>query len=90
MDTSNAVRSGLKSNDDWKINFREPYETTCTGLWRSLLKIEKLNEALFAAERGRAQTLTDNLLIQYKLHAFLLAATVDFKEILPRLFTELS
>ncbi|XP_067046750.1 tetratricopeptide repeat protein 28-like [Acropora muricata] len=86
----NAARSCLTSKDDWKINFRELYETTNTFLWKSLLRLEKLDEALFAAERGRAQTLTDNLLIQYKLPESLLATTVDFKEILPRLFTELS
>jgi len=85
-----AVRSCLKSEDDWKINFREQYETTYTGLWKSLLRIEKLDEALLAAEEGRAQTLIDNLLIQYKLPASLLAATIDLKEIESRFFTELS
>ena len=90
VEAFNGVRSCLKSKDDWKISFRELYETTNTFLWKSLLRLEKLDEALFAAERERAQTLTDNLLIQYKLAESLLAATVDFKEILPRLFTELS
>ncbi|XP_044183534.1 tetratricopeptide repeat protein 28-like, partial [Acropora millepora] len=90
VEAFNGVRSCLKSKDDWKLSFREQYETTNTFLWKSLLRLEKLDEALFAAERGRAQTLTDNLLIQYKLPESLLAATVDFKEILPRLFTELS
>ena len=90
VEAFNSVRSLLKSKDDWKINFCELHEKTYTGIWKSLLRIEKLDEALFAAERGRAQTLTDNLLIQYKLPASLLAATVDFKEILPCLFTELS
>ncbi|XP_044167750.1 tetratricopeptide repeat protein 28-like, partial [Acropora millepora] len=66
------------------------YETTYIGLWKSLLRNEKLDEALLAAERGRAQTLTDSLLIQYKLPASLLAATIDFKEKVSRFFTELS
>ena len=52
--------------------------------------MEKLDEALVAAERGRAQTLTDSLLIQYKLPASLLAAKIDLKEIVSRFFTELS
>ena len=90
VEAFNGVRSCLKSKDDWKISFRELYETTNTLLWKSLLRLEKLDDALFAAERGRAQTQTDNLLIQYKLPESLLAATVDFEEILPRLFTELS
>ena len=90
VENFNAVRSYLESKDDWKIQFREGYETANTCLWKSLLRLEKLDEALFAAERGRAQTLTDNLMIQYKLPASLLAATVDSKDILPRLSTEIS
>ena len=90
LEVFNAVRSCLKSKDDWKINFRELYETTNTFLVKSLLGLEKLEEGLFAAKRGRVQTLTDNLLTQYKLPPSLLAATVDLKESLPRLFTELS
>ncbi|XP_074607827.1 uncharacterized protein LOC141860581 [Acropora palmata] len=90
VDAFNGVRACLKSKDDWKINFRELYETTNTFLWKSLLRLEKLDEALFAAERGRAQTLTDNLLIQYKLPASKLAATIHLKEIVSRFFTELS
>ena len=90
VEAFDAVRSSLKSKDDWKINFRELYETTNIFLWKSLLGLEKLEEALFAAERGRAQTLTDNLLTQYKLPPSLLASTVHLKETLPRLFTELS
>ncbi|XP_044166226.1 tetratricopeptide repeat protein 28-like [Acropora millepora] len=86
----NAVRSCLKSKDDWRINFRELYETTYTGLWKSLLRIEKLDEALFVAERGRAQTLTDILLIQYKLPTTLLANTIDLKETVSNLFIERS
>ena len=90
LQTFNAMRSCLKSKDDWKINFRELYEVAYIGLWKSLLRIEKLDEALLAAERGQAETLIDNLLIQYKLPASLLAATFDFKEIVSRFFTELS
>ena len=90
VDAFNGVRACLKSKDDWKINFRELYETTNTFLWKSLLGLEKLEEALFAAERGRAQTLTDNLLTQYNFPPSLLAPTVHLKETLPRLFTELS
>ena len=84
------MRSDLKSEDDRKINFRERYEATYLGLWKSLLRIEKLDEALLVAERGRAQTLTDNLLIQYKLPASLLPLKIDLKEIVYHFFRELS
>ena len=90
LEVFNAVRSCLKSKDDWKIDFRELYETSYTGLWESLLRIKKLDEALFVAERGRAQTLSDNLLIRYKLLPSLSAATIDPKETISRLFTEVS
>ena len=90
LEAFDALRSGLTSRDDWKINFRELYEKTYTGLWESLLRLEKLDEALFAAERGRAQTLTNNLLIQYKLPARSLATTIDLKETVSRFFTEFS
>ena len=90
VEAFNAVRSYLKSKDDWKINFRELYETTYTCLWKSLLRIEKLDEALLAAERGRAQTLADSLLIQYQLPASFLDAPIDLKEMLSHILTELS
>ncbi|XP_015773900.1 PREDICTED: tetratricopeptide repeat protein 28-like [Acropora digitifera] len=85
----NSLRSLLKSNDDWKIKYRELYEKTFTALWRSLLRIRKVDEALFAAEQGRAQTLSDNLLIQFKLPASLAAATLDTEGTISRLLTEI-
>ncbi|XP_044170357.1 tetratricopeptide repeat protein 28-like [Acropora millepora] len=56
----------------------------------SLLRIKKIDEALFAAEHGRAQTLSDNLLLQYKLDASLSSATVNSKETVSRLLTRRS
>ena len=80
----------MKSEDNWKIKFCELHDSTYTGLYRSLLRIGKVDEALFAAEQGRAQALSDNLLIQYKLPTSLSAASNDTKETISRLFTELS
>ena len=85
----NSLRSLLKSKDNWKIRFRELHETAYTGSWMSLLAIGKVDEALSAVEQGRAQTLSDNLLIQYNLSAPLSAATIKTKETIPRLFIEL-
>ncbi|XP_044180416.1 tetratricopeptide repeat protein 28-like, partial [Acropora millepora] len=86
----NSLRSQLKSQDNWKINFRELHEATYTSLWVSLLRIKKTDEALFAAEQGRAQTLSDNLLLQYELNSSSSSATIDTKETILRLFTNLS
>ena len=86
----NTLRCLMKSKDDWKINFRELHDNTYAALWKCLLQLGKVNDALLAAEQGRAQTLSDNLFIQYKLPASLPAATIDTEATISRLFTELS
>ncbi|XP_044171785.1 tetratricopeptide repeat protein 28-like, partial [Acropora millepora] len=90
VDVFNSLRCQLKSQDNWKINFREVHEKAYIALWVSLLRIKKIDEALFAVEQGRAQTLSDNLLIQYKLDASLSRATIDTKETISRLLTKIS
>ena len=90
VDVWNTLRSLLKSEGNWKMKFREQYEKTYTSLWRSLLRIGKINEALVAADQGRAQTLNDNLLIQYKLASPSSCAKFDSKETTIGAFTELS
>ena len=90
VDVFNSLRSRLKSQDKWKINFREVHEKAYIALWVSLLRIKKIDEALFSAEQGRAQTLSDNLLIQYKLDASLSPATIGTKETISRLLTKIS
>ena len=66
-----ALRSLLKREDHSKIKFRQQHEETYTALWRSLLMIGKIDEALlFAAEQGLAQTLQligDNVKIEFEV-----------------------
>ena len=90
LDAFISLRLLLKSEDNWKIKFRELHESTYTGLCRSLLGVGKVDEALFAVEQGRAQALSDNLLIQYKPPMSLSAASIDTKETISRLFADLS
>ena len=90
VDVCNTLRTQLKSQDNWKMKFRDLHEMRYTFLWKSLLRIGKINEALFAADQGRAQTLYDNLLIQYGLSSPLSCATFDSIETTICLFTELS
>ena len=90
VDVCNTLRSLLKSEDNLRMKFRDLNEVTYTSLWRSLLKIGNINDALVAADQGRAQTLHDNLLLQYQLVSPLSCATFDSKETTIRLFTELS
>ncbi|XP_078362820.1 uncharacterized protein LOC144646972 [Oculina patagonica] len=61
----NHVRSLLQSNDEWKIGYRNEVDYAYTGLWRVLLKQGNMVEALLAAEKGRAQGLTDLMLFQF-------------------------
>ncbi|XP_044169006.1 tetratricopeptide repeat protein 28-like [Acropora millepora] len=86
----NTLRSLLKSEGNLKMKFRDLHECAYTSLWRALLRIGKINEALVAADQGRAQTLCDNLLIQYGLASPSSCATFDSKETTIRLLTELS
>ena len=61
----NHVRGLLKSKDEWKIGFRDVFNNSYKALWRVLLKQDKITEALFAAEKGRAQALTDLMESQF-------------------------
>ena len=65
----NDVRSLLRSKDEWKINFRHKNHFPYNALWRILFKEDKVVEALFAAEEGRAQALTDLMESQYGVPA---------------------
>ena len=59
------IRALLQSEESWKRSFRELYHKVYSALWRCLLKIGKNDEALCAAEQGRAQALIDLLMMQY-------------------------
>ncbi|XP_068680153.1 tetratricopeptide repeat protein 28-like [Montipora foliosa] len=59
------TRNSLKSEDEWKVSFRDSYRVSYTALWRTLLKNGEIEEALYAAEKGRAQALIDILQDQY-------------------------
>ncbi|XP_078361544.1 tetratricopeptide repeat protein 28-like [Oculina patagonica] len=61
----NRVRDLLQSKDEWKIGYRNEVDSAYTGLWRVLLKQDNLVEALIAAEKGRAQALTDLMISQF-------------------------
>ena len=55
----NSLRALLISKDEWKVNFRNQHQEAYTGLWRVLVEQGNVDEALFVAEKGRAQALTD-------------------------------
>ena len=59
------LRGRLQSEDKWKISFRDLHKCAYTSLWRTLVKTGETDEALCAAEQGRAQALIDVLKEQY-------------------------
>ncbi|KAL9951531.1 hypothetical protein ACROYT_G044207 [Oculina patagonica] len=61
------VRALLRYEDTWKISFRNTYRQAYTALWRALVRLENISEALCVAEEGRAQALTDSMKLQYRL-----------------------
>ncbi|XP_068705253.1 tetratricopeptide repeat protein 28-like [Montipora foliosa] len=65
------TRRSLKSEDEWKISFRDSHCMSYTALWRTLLKNGEIEEALYAAEKGRAQALMDILKEQYSIGSHL-------------------
>jgi len=89
VEVFDIVRAGLTSEDAWKISFRDLNSGAYIGLWRTLLHLNLTDEALFAAERGRAQALVDGLKIQYGLTA-LPSASLDPKETISYISNELS
>ena len=79
VEVYNIIRASLKSEDGRKIRFRACCRVAYDSLWRTLLKLNLPDEALCAAERGRAQALVDVLKIQYGLTA-LPSASLEPKE----------
>ena len=53
------IRALLQGKDEWKILFRDKYDEPFSLLWQVQLQQGKILEALFTAERGRAQALMD-------------------------------
>ena len=58
------MRFLLQEKDEWKISFRDQVKTY-SSLWISQLRQGKTKEALFTAERERAQALTDLMESQF-------------------------
>ena len=62
-----TIRASFISEDVLKISFRTSQQSAYTHLWQVLLSLNRSDEALYAAERGRAQALLDALKETYGL-----------------------
>ena len=67
VELENDLRALLHTEDEWKISFRSKHQHVYTALWSALLNAQSTDEALCAAEQGRAQALVDLLKLQYDL-----------------------
>ena len=83
------VRALLQSEDAWKISFREETQCAYTALWRILVKTGETDEALCAAEKGRAQALMDILKERYGVHS-LCSASVEPEEMISDVLNNLT
>ena len=61
------LRGRLKFEDEWKMSVRNVYQTEYASVWRLLLRQGKVIEALLSADKGRAQSLRDQLEWKYEL-----------------------
>ena len=63
--TFDTIRRSFISEDACKISFREHFISSYRYLSRVLIALQKTDEALYAAERGRAGALLDALKMKY-------------------------
>ena len=63
------ARDRQQSKDEWKINLRNEYQLVNIALWEILIKQSKTDQALLAAEKGRAEALMELLQSKYRISA---------------------
>ena len=73
----NKMRDSLPIRDEWKISFRDQFQTFYAALWRLILAEGKVTEALFSAEQGRAQALKDLIELKYGFERSNVASVTD-------------
>ena len=76
-----AIRASCISEDALKISFRNLYNCAYTCLWQVLIMLQLTDEALYAAEKGRAQALVDVLKINYGLTSLSLKSNESEEEL---------
>lgn len=69
--TYETIRASLFSKDAWKISFRKLCIEAYTYSWQVLIMLQKMDEGLYAAEKGRAQALLDALKTNYSFTSLL-------------------
>ena len=76
-----AIRASCISEDVLKISFRNLCKRAYSCLWQVLIMLQLTDEALYAAEKGRAQALVDALKINYGLTSLSLKSNESEEEL---------
>ena len=76
-----AIRASFISEDVLKISFRNLCKVAYSCLWQVLVMLQLTDEALYAAEKGRAQALVDALKINYGLTSLSLKSNESEEEL---------
>ena len=76
-----AIRDSCISEDVLKISFRNLCKQAYSCLWQVLVMLQLTDEALYAAEKGRAQALVDALKINYGLTSLSLLSNESEEEL---------
>ena len=85
-----AIRASCISEDALKISFRNLFNCAYSSLWQVLIKLQLTDEALCAAEKGRAQALADALKINYGLTSLSLLKSNESEEELTIILKKIS
>ena len=59
----------LQVEDNFKLSFRDMHHHAYTALYTTLVRLSKIDEALCAAEKGRAQALLDLMKLRFGLQS---------------------
>ena len=78
----NGLRALVQPEDILKISFRNACHYAYSALWRTLVSLQKIKEALYVAEQGRAQALSDLIKLQYYSES---PESIEAKDTIPNL-----
>ena len=80
----------LQAKDELKVTFHNAYHGYYNKLWITLLKLSKIEEALCAADQGRAQAMLDLIKPRYGSQLAVSGSAEAAKSGIPELVTDIS
>ena len=80
----------LQAKDELKVTFHNAHHCSYNNLWRTLLKLSKIEEALCAADQGRAQAMLDLIKLRYGSQLAVSGSAEAAKSGIPELVTDIS